>query len=183
MKQIISVFMLCFVSITFVFSQEYIVENSNVVMEKVIPTEMTMEQAHDALETFFASAYGDSNHTNKLNTPNHLVYIGIYKNIASYGTGIWHLHAKHNIDVFLKEGRCKIKVSCDVVEMDNTQNPTRYSYKVADYVPFTEVYKMSTGAPKSTVIKAGLELVQRMNNTIKAIEDVLQQKPAEEEDW
>lgn len=44
--------MLCFVSISLVYSQEYKVENGNVVMEKVISTEMTIEQAHDALETF-----------------------------------------------------------------------------------------------------------------------------------
>lgn len=183
MKRFFAALMLCFVSITLVYSQEYKVENGNVFMEKVIPTEMTIEQAHDALETFFASAYGDSNHTNKLNTPTHLVYVGIYKNIASYGTGIWHLHAKHNIDVYFKEGRCKVRISSDVVEMDNTQNPTRYSYNVTDYVPFTEVYKMSTGAPKNTVINAGVELVKRMDDTMVSIEKTLQQKPAAEEDW
>lgn len=183
MKRIFTALTLCLVSVTFVFSQEYKVENGIVFMEKVIQTEMTMEQAHDALETFFAGVYGDSNRTNKLNTPNHLVYIGIYKNIASYGTGIWHLHANHNIDVFFKEGRCKVKISCDIVEMDNTQNPTRYSYKVADYVPFTDVYKMSTGAPKSTVTKAGIELVNRMSDTMLGIEKTLQQKPTAEEDW
>ena len=86
-------------------------------MEKVIQTEMTMEQAHDALETFFAGVYGNSNRTNKLNSPNHLVYKGIYKDIASFGTGIWKIHANHNIDVYFKEGRCKVKITCDVADV------------------------------------------------------------------
>lgn len=150
-------------------------------MEKVIPTEITIEQAHDALETFFASAYGDSNRTDKLNAPNHLVYVGIYKNIASYGMGAWYLHANHNIDILFKEGRCKVKVSCDVADVTNGVNTIRYIF--ADYVPFTDSYKMSTGAPKSTVASAGVEIVNRMNDTMSSIEKTLQQKPAVEEDW
>lgn len=181
MKRFFAALMLCFVSITFAFSQEYKVEDGNVVMEKVIQTEMTMEQAHDALETFFAAAYGNSNHTNKLNTPNHLVYKGIYKDIASFSMGIWHIHANHNIDVYFKEGRCKVKISCDVADVTNGQNTINYNF--ADYVPFSESYKMSTGAPKSSVANAGKEMVKRMNESLLSIEKTLQQKPAAEEDW
>ena len=181
MKRFFTALMLCFVSISLVYSQEYKVENGNVFMEKVILTEMTIEQAHDALETFFAGAYGDSNRTNKLNTPNHLVYVGIYKDIASFSMGVWHINANHNIDVFFKEGRCKVKISCDVADVTSGANTINYNF--ADYVPFTESYKMSTGAPKSAVTNAGEELVKRMNNTMVDIEKTLQQKPAAEEEW
>ena len=181
MKKFMVALMLCFVSITFVLSQEYRVEDRSVIMEKVIQTEMTIEQAHDALETFFAAAYGNSNHTNKLNTPNHLVYKGIYKDIASFSMGIWSIHANHNIDIFFKEGRCKVKITCDVADVTNGQSTINYYF--ADYVPFTDNYKMSTGAPKSSVTNAGIEVVKRMNESLLGIERTLQQKPAEEEDW
>lgn len=173
--------MLCFVSITLVYSQEYKVEDGIVFMEKVIPTEMTIEQAHDALETFFAGAYGDSNRTNKLNAPNHLVYVGLYTNLETFSMGVWRINAKHNIDVLFKEGRCKVKVSCDVAEVTSGANTINYTF--ADYIPFTENYKISTGAPKSSVTKAGIELVKRMDETLSSIEKTLQQKPAAEEDW
>ena len=173
--------MLCIVSIAFAFSQEYRVEEGNVFMEKVIPTEMTIEQAHDALETYFAGAYGDSNSTNKLNTPTHLVYVGLYTDLETFSMGIWRINAKHNIDVQFKEGRCKVKISCEVAEVTNGTNTINYIF--ADYVPFSENYKMSTGAPKTSVTKAGVELVKRMNVTLSMIENTLQQKPAAEEDW
>lgn len=173
--------MLCFVSIALVCSQEYKVEGGNVFMEKVISTEMTIEQAHDALETYFAGAYGDSNRTNKLNTPTHLVYVGLYTNLETFSMGMWRINAKHNIDVLFKDGRCKVKVSCDAAEVTSGANTINYIF--ADYVPFTDSYKMSTGAPKSSVAKAGIELVNRMNDTMVNIEKTLQQKPATEEDW
>ena len=181
MKRFFTALMLCFVSISLVYSQEYKVENGNVFLEKVISTEMTVEQAHDALETFFASAYGDSNRTNKLNAQNHLIYVGIYKDIATFSMGVWHINANHNIDVFFKEGRCKVKISCDVADVTNGANTIHYNF--ADYVPFTDNFKMSTGAPKSTVTSAGNEMVNRMNDTMSGIEKTLQQKPTVEEDW
>ncbi len=181
MKKIFTALMLCFVSITLAYSQEYKVEDGNVFMEKVISTEMTIEQAHDALETYFAGAYGDSNRTNKLNTSTHLVYVGLYTNLEIFSMGVWRINAKHNIDVLFKEGRCKVKVSCDVAEVTSGANTINYIF--ADYVPFSENYKMSTGAPKSSVTKAGIELVKRMNDTMLSIEKTLQQKPASEEDW
>lgn len=181
MKRIFTALTLCLVSVTFVFSQEYKVENGIVFMEKVIQTEMTMEQAHDALETFFAGVYGNSNRTNKLNSPNHLVYKGIYKDIASFSMGIWKIHANHNIDVYFKEGRCKVKITCDIADVTNGTNTINYNF--ADYVPFTDKYKMSTGAPKSSVKDAGIEVVMRMDDTMLGIEKTLKQKPTDEEDW
>lgn len=181
MKRIFTALTLCLVSVTFVLSQEYKVENGIVFMEKVIQTEMTMEQAHDALETFFAGVYGNSNRTNKLNSPNHLVYKGIYKDIASFSMGIWKIHANHNIDVYFKEGRCKVKITCDVADVTNGTNTINYNF--ADYVPFTDKYKMSTGAPKSSVKDAGIEVVMRMDDTMLGIEKTLKQKPIDEEDW
>lgn len=181
MKRFFAALMLCAISITLLYSQEYKVENGNVVMEKVISTEMTIEQAHDALETFFAGVYGDSNRTNKLNSPNHLVYVGLYTNLETFSMGVWRINANHNIDVLFKEGRCKVKVSCDMAEV--TSGANTINYKFADYVPFTGNYKMSTGAPKASVTKAGTELVKRMTDTMLGIEKTLQQKPAAEEDW
>ncbi len=74
-----------------------------------------------------------------------------------------------------------MKVSCDVAEVTSGANTINYIF--ADYVPFADAYKMSTGAPKSSVTKAGIELVNRMNDTMSNIEKALQQKPAAEEDW
>lgn len=181
MKRFFVALMLCFVSITLVYSQEYKVENGNVVMEKVISTEMTIEQAHDALETYFAGTYKDSNRTNKLNSPTHLVYVGIYADLERFSMGVWQINANHNIDVLFKEGRCKVMISCDIADV--TSGANTINYKFAEYVPFTESYKMSTGAPKSSVTKAGIELVKRMNDTMLGIEKTLQQKPTAEEDW
>lgn len=95
--------------------------------------------------------------------------------------GIWRINGNHNIDVLFKEGRCKVKVSCDIAEV--TSGANTINYKFADYIPFTESYKMSTGAPKSSVTNAGIELVRRMDYTMSGIEKALQQKPAVEEDW
>ena len=182
MKRLFIALMLCLVSISFIYSQEYKVENGSVLMEKVIPTEMTIEQAHDALETYFAGAYNNSNHTNRLNTPTHLVYVGIYADVESFGMGQWRIHVNHNIDIAFKEGRCKVKLTCDVAEVTNGVNTIKYN--IADYVPFTDVYKMTaTGAPKSTVIKVGTELVTLMDKVMQGIETTLQQTPSIEENW
>lgn len=181
MKKIITALMLCFISVGLACSQEYKVEGGNVFMEKVIPTEMTIEQAHDALETYFAGAYKNSNHTNKVNTPTHLVYVGIYADIESFGMGQWRIHVNHNIDVLFKDGRCKVKIACDIADVTNGIDHIKYI--LADYVPFTDEYKMSTGAPKSKVTKVGTEVVRLMDLNMQGIEAALKQKPAAEEDW
>ena len=181
MKKFITALMLCFVSIALPYAQEYKVEGGNVFIEKVIPIEMTIEQAHDVLETYFAGAYNNSNYTNKVNTPMHLVYVGIYADIESFSMGQWRIHVNHNIDVFFKEGRCKVKIACAIADVTNGINHIKYN--LADYVPFTDDYKMSTGAPKSKVIKVGTEVVRLMDKNMQEIETALKQKPAAEEDW
>lgn len=181
MKKFMAAFMLCFVSILYVYSQEYMVENGKVFIEKVVPTEMTIAQAHDAMETYFADAYGDSNKTCKLNSPNHLVYVGLYTNLSLFCM-VWRIHANHNIDILFKEGRCKIKIACDVADVTNGTYTLHYN--IADFVPFTDHFNMSaTSAPKSAVVKAANEMIIRMNNSISNIEETLKQKPMEAEDW
>lgn len=181
MKKIIFTLVLSFISNVFSYSQNYAVEDGKIVIQDVILTDMTIEQAHDALETFFAGAYVNSNHTNKLNSPTHLVYVGIFDDLTRFSMGIWKISANHNIDIMFKEGRCRVKIYCDLAEVTNGRD--RINYVFADYVPVTDKYDMvKTASPKSAVIKAFEEMVRRMQDMEHNVARVLSQ-PAADDNW
>ena len=182
MRKLIFTLALCIICSVFSFSQNYAVEDGKIVILDVIQTDLTIEQAHDALETFFAGAYVNSNQTNKLNSPTHLVYGGIFDDLTRFSMGVWKINANHNIDIMFKEGRCRVKIYCDLAEVTNGRD--RINYVFADYVPVTDKYDMAkTASPKSAVIKAFEEMVSRMQTLEHNIARVLSQPAAADDNW
>ena len=167
------------------FAQDYEVENDEVVVKKIIETPLSIEKAHDAVETYFVGAYGDSNHTNKMNNPDHIIYIGEYIDLHRYTMGAWTTDARHNIDVAFKEGRVRVKISCSTISCrgfaPNAQQGL--SYKIVSAAPFTDNGAINSGATKKTAIATFEALVQRMNATLIGIETVLKDSSSIDEDW
>lgn len=162
------------------FAQDYEVENGEIVMKKIIETPLSIEKAHDAVETYFANAYGDSNHTNKMNNLGHIIYIGEYTDLHRYTMGAWTTDARHNIDVAFKEGRVRVKISCSTISCrgfaPNAQQGL--SYEITSAAPFVD-----GGVNKKNTIATFDALLKRMHTTMSGIENALKTPSSTDEDW
>ena len=162
------------------FSQEYKVEGSEVVFTKVIEnTGKSVEEAHDALEAFFALRYNDVNSTQKLNQPDHLIYKGLFGEVYTYTMGMWVNDVPHTVDVAIKDNRLRIKVTLYEGICRSTQNLNRYTYVIADASPLG-------GKNKNIMKKTAIETFDRTCALVRAlmldIESSLN-KTKTEEDW
>lgn len=160
-------------------AQGFEVKDGAVVMTKIINTELSIEEVHDVAETFFANTYGDSNRTQRVNTSTHLIYSGLFMNVASYIGGMWAIDYQHNVDIAIKEGRVRIIVSCDKAINRCTQNLNKTEYIIAHCHPNGNVKNY---VPKSASEDALSNGVTKMNELIVAFENALKNKTTEE-DW
>lgn len=179
MKKVTLLLMLMMSSM--IFSQEYEVKNGAIVMTKVIETGMSIKESHDAAETFFATAYNNSNKTIRVNNDTHLIYSGLFMNVASHIGGLWVIDYEHMVDVSIKEGKIRIQVSCDKLIYRGTQSPQKYEFLVVDSYPVSPNAKGVRSFKKLMDI-AHPECLKRMEGIIIAFENSLSNK-TEEEDW
>ena len=162
------------------FSQDYKVEGSEVVFTKVIEnTGMSVQEAHDALEAFFALRYNDVNSTQKLNQPDHLIYKGLFGDVYTYTMGMWVNDVPHTVDVAIKDNRLRIKISLYDGVCRSTQNLNRYTYVIAEAAPL--------GSNNKNILKkVSTETFERacvhVNALFADIENSLN-KTTTEEDW
>lgn len=161
------------------YAQNYEVKDGAIVMTKIINTELSIEEVHDAAETFFANTYEDSNRTQRVNTSTHLIYSGLFMNVAKYLGGMWVIDYEHNVDISIKDGRVRIVVSCDKAINRATQSLTRTEYAIGYCHPNGNG---KSYAPKSASEDAMSNGVRRMSQLIDAFENALKNKTTEE-DW
>lgn len=162
-------------------AQGFEIKDGAVVMTKIINTELSIEEVHDVAETFFANTYGDSNRTQRVNTPTHLIYSGLFMNVASHVGGLWVLDYKHTIDIAIKDGRVRIQVSCDKAIYRGTQSIQSYEIDIASSYPVAQNAKCAVGSKK--LMENALENgCNRMREVISSFENALKNKVTEE-DW
>lgn len=163
------------------YSQKYEVKNGAIVITKIIETGMSIKESHDAAETFFATAYNNSNKTMRVNSETHLMYSGLFMNVASQMGGMWVLDYEHMVDVSFKDGRVRIQVSCDKIIYRGTKSPQKYEYLIVNTYPVDPNGK-SVGSSKKLMDSAHSECLKRMEELILSFEKSLYNK-TEEEDW
>lgn len=161
------------------FAQDYEVVGNSLVFNKVIEnTGKTVPEAHDALVAFFATRYGDSNSTQKLDQPDHLIYKGLFTSVNTHTMGMWTEDLSHTIDVSIKENRLRVRVSVDEVISRSTQNANRMSCPAIECLPES----------KSSVLlrKNAANILEAMQTRVRAlfadIEESLN-KSTIDEDW
>ena len=161
-------------------AQDYKVEGSDVVFTRVIEnTGMTVEQAHTALEAFFALRYNDVNSTEKLNQPDHLIYKGLFAGVHSHTMGMWVNDVPHTVDVSIKDNRLRVKITINDCVCRSTQNFNRYTYPIAECSPVGDKNK---NVLKNTAIKTFEATCVRISALFADIENSLHNSSTEE-DW
>ena len=133
-----------------------------IVVEEIIEnTELTVQQAHDVLVSHFANAFNDSNHTKKVDAPDHLIYKGKFS-WGSY-SWIWKHYVNFFIDVAIKENRVRIKCSADKVMYLNSAGKEEYELWVAARI--AQKQSVSSSFEK--------EVAQVFNNTVRGMHDII----------
>ncbi|MBR3565979.1 MAG: hypothetical protein IKN91_06605 [Paludibacteraceae bacterium] len=177
---------ICMCTYLFAQKENYKVVGNQVVVEKIFQTDLSIEQAHDAIEAYLASAYNNSNYTNKLNNPNHLIYTGIFGEIETFSLGAFTIDVHHNLDIAFKDGRVKVKIYIDVADVRNSssnRNTFKNSYYITEYVPVTDKYNMmELNAPKKSIIAAFDKSISYMNIIVSGAEQALI-KSSNEDEW
>ena len=134
------------------YAVDYKVENESVVFSKVIEnTGKSVQQAHDILEAYFATAYNDVNSTEKLNKEDHLIYKGLFINVCTYLMGMWRIDVPHTVDVAIKENRVRIMITVtDAV--NKSEKGGSVSYNIATCHPVNPDAKATVCLKKDTKI-------------------------------
>lgn len=164
---------------TMCFAQDYEVVGNSLVFTKVIEnTGKTVPEAHDALVAFFATRYGDSNSTQKLDKPDHLIYKGVFANVNTHMMGALFEDLSHTLDVSIKENRLRVRVSVDEVICRGTQYLGKASCPATDCLPEN----------KSDMLlrKTAANILEAMQARVRALFadiEVSLNKSTTDEDW
>lgn len=160
----------------------YEVKDGAVVFSSVIEGTGTVEQAHAALESFFALRYNDVNSTQKLNQPDRLIYKGLFSQLGSFAMGMWTIDAPHTVEVNIKDGRVRVRVSVsEAVYRSTGGSAVRYTYSVPDSAPITAKCSNSSVSKKDCAA-AFAEIERRAQAILADVERSLKSSSADE-DW
>ena len=164
-----------------VLAQDYVVEGTNVVFTKIIEeTNLTIADAHNLLESYFAIAYNDVNNTCKLNQENHLIYKGNYSLLEqSFNT---YVRAEHTLDVAIKDNRVRVKISVDnMIFRGGTQGV--YDYMIVNAAPINEG-RQPFNVTKKMALGYFEKLCTSVNSTFDGIDKALKkQLDTTDDDW
>ena len=180
MKRSIIIFFafICFFSV-----YGYEIKGNSVVFTSIIEDTGTIEHAHSKVESFFAIRYNDVNNTIKLNKIDNLVYKGLFVELGLYAMGMWTIDAHHMIDVSIKEGRIRIKISVSEAVFRSTGTSTvKYMYSIPDSPPFTQKCSNSSVAKKSCE-SAFIEIEKRIENIILDFSEYVKNGNTNNDDW
>ena len=159
----------------------YEVKDGAVVFSSVVEGTGSVEQAHAALESFFALRYNDVNSTLKLNQPDRLLYKGLFVELGRFAMGMWTIDAPYSIEVNIKDGRVRVMVSVsDAVYRSTGSSPVRYSYSVPGSAPITA--KCSNPSVSKKDCAAAFVEIERRAEALLADVAAALKSPADE-DW
>lgn len=166
----------------FMSSFAYEVQDDAVVFSTIIEGTGSIENAHSVIESFFASYYNDVNSALKLNRSDALMYKGLFVGLGSFAMGAWTIDATHLIDVSIKDGRVRVKVSVsDAVMRSTTGSHYCFDYSVPNSPPFAP--KCSNKSVNKKYCDAAFsEIVLRSEALLAAVVSAFQSITADD-DW
>ena len=165
-------------------AQNYEVKDGSVVFSSVIEGTGSVEELHSALESFFALRFNDVNSTLKLNQPDRLLYKGLFSNCGSFAMGMWTVDAPYSLEVGIKEGRVRVKITLtEAVYRSTGGSAVRFDYRVALSPPFTAKCSNSSVSKKDCAA-AFAEMEARCNAWLADVDNLLKTPAASaDDDW
>lgn len=166
---------------SYVNAQSYVVEGNSVVFTKVLEdTGMSISEMHNSLEAFFAITYNNVNSTEKLNQPDHLIYKGIFADVAFYMMGMWSSDVNHTVDIALKDGRVRIKISLTEVRAHSSSAEAHYN--ICETWPIKDQSAGGNAPIKKACVSTFEGASNEVNGLFLAIEEALK-NTASNDDW
>lgn len=164
-----------------ILAQSYNVDGSSVVFTKIYEnTNLTISEAHDILEVYFATVYNDVNNTCKLNQKDHLIYKGNYSIVEqAFNT---YVRAEHTIDVSIKDNRVRVKISADnMIYRGGTKGV--YDYMIVNAAPINDG-KQPFNVTKKMALSYFEILCSRAATTFDGVDKALKQLiDTTDDDW
>lgn len=161
----------------------YTIKNGQIVVEKVIPFTISMNEASAAVNSWFVTKLNDSNQTLKNSSDDYYVAKILTPELAHHSMGQWYTMGELTIDVRFKEDRMKISVSCGNIINKNTQGTNSRNYSPLDAAPVAEKHD----AWKTNIVKKSAEetfknLVMYMAYIVDQLNTAVQSASVED-DW
>lgn len=183
MKKLVTLLFLTFIS-SFIFGQtnnSYKLNGSTVVVEKVLPFNVSVSTAVKAVRDYFVLNLNDSNKTLKL-SDNDIIVVKIHTpTLATHSMGAWKTWEELTIEARFKESRMKVSVSCPEINNGSTSNTLKYY--VTSAAPLNANHNVwEVNLPKKTAIETFENLISYMNSIVNELENVLN-NVSKEEDW
>lgn len=117
----------------------YEVSNGSVVFTSIIEGTGSVDEARANLETFFALRYNDANSAAQLVQADRLIYKGLFLELGSFAMGMWTIDAPHVVEVSIKDGRVRVRISVsEAVYRSTGASMVRYSYVIPSSPPFAD---------------------------------------------
>lgn len=158
----------------------YVIKGNDVVVEKVIPFEVSMDVASAAVNSYFVTNLNDSNHTLK-NSSNDYYVAKIHSPILAYHSmRQWYTRGELTIEVRFKENRMKVSVSCGSILQESTAAKTA-RYCPVQAAPLAEQHNIwETNIPKKAAEETFQNLIVYMAGIVDSIGTAVENSKVEE---
>ena len=121
MKRFIFYLVATFVLVAFSNAQslDYEVKGTEVIFTHILEdTGLSIKDANDAIEAYYAKAFGDVNYTIKLNQEDHIIYKAIFPKVQYVTFGAGSISIPYTMEISLKNNRMRMKI---IVEEANLE--------------------------------------------------------------
>lgn len=163
------------------FSQtEYkiIGNGSGVGYEKILEsTGLSVQQAHDNIISFFAKSYGNSNVTNRIDLPNHILYKSTFHRIVN-GFGCW-MNSDYIIDIAIKDNRIRIQAYATTGSIEDNNHAPRTYFILDKYPVTTKVGNFYKGMLK----KAFYNTMSALRDITISVENAVRHSSTTDDNW
>ena len=161
----------------------YTIKDGHVVVEKVIPFSISMQDASSAVNSWFVTHLNDSNQTLKNSSDNYYVAKILTPHLSTYAMGMWHTMGELTIEVRFKEDRMKVSVSCGQIMNENIDKTGRSYYSLFDAAPLADKHdQFKTNIYKKNAEETFKNLILYMNSVVNDIESAVA-SAKDEDDW
>ena len=163
------------------FAQAYKVENDAIIIDEIVEnTGLSIEECHSRMQTYFAAIFNDVNNTLKLDQPDRLMYKGLL-DAGTINTGVITVTVPYTIDVYIKEGRLRVKATTYSVNLWSTAMSRTYQF--VDAAPVAEKHNLlKTNIYKNQAIKIFNPTISDLTAIINGAKAALKNTTVEE-DW
>ncbi len=166
-----------------VTDEMYSIKNDAVVVEKVIPFDVSKDMASAAVKSYFLTTLNDSNVTLKNSSDDYYVAKITTPKLTRHSMGNWYTQGFLTIDVKFKENRMKVSVSCSDVLNTNSDFSIQVHYSPVEASPINpkhdawklNILKKYADETFNNLVAYMVLIVEELNTAV--------QNAKEEEDW